>query len=180
YLTCPCLGNLIVGSTNAMPSSACSPWDRSPSAPSSRSPTATVDTAHRPTAATNVGTGSGPQDAKRTATRPLQGGYAEPVLAPRGAPAREQSLESNLRDSARSASRTIGMSRYITTENGRPINTAAAWSVYTPSIKTMTSVNARVITAQTMRSHGAPSESCSEALEVIFAMTREPESAEVM
>ena len=46
-------------------------------------------------------------------------------------------------------------------------------------MNSMEGVRAPVMTAQTIRSHGAPSESLTEAFDVMFAITREPESAEV-
>ncbi|CAM3799202.1 hypothetical protein MILU53160_09565 [Micrococcus luteus] len=44
-------------------------------------------------------------------------------------------------------------------------------------MNSMDSVSRPVITAHVMRSHGAPSESSTEPLEVMFAMMSEPESA---
>ena len=79
----------------------------------------------------------------------------------------------------RSTFHRLNITRYTRIDSGRPTTTVAAWRVYTPSMKSITTVSAPVITAHTIRSQGGPSESVVEAFEVMFAITSEPESAEV-
>ena len=68
----------------------------------------------------------------------------------------------------------------MTTVNGSPMTMVADCTVATPSICSMTSVNAPMMTLHTTRDHVAPS--CWESMirAVKLLSTRAPESAEVM
>jgi hypothetical protein len=82
-------------------------------------------------------------------------------------------------DSARSARHSEIITRYMTTENGRPMMSVAPCRVVTPPTISIAMVSRPVTTDQNRRSGFEPSCLESSIFEVKLESTRAPESAEV-